>query len=106
MALNCRAGQLAEIRFPYTASNERLGLTSLNGHVVRTKFLQPDCPADDPGWVVDPPQWCRAVGPFPPGLELQPGEILDCKYMPDVYLRPFRDFSPEEIEEHAEELRT
>lgn len=105
----CKPGQLATIHVQDTLVNRALGLTQLQGHVVRTLRLcqHPGLrPADGPCWEVDPPQRCQVVGPLPPGAapHLHPGRWVELMAVPDAWLRPFNDFTPDELVERTAEV--
>lgn len=102
--MNCRPHQRAWICVPRIPTTQRLGLDALHGHVVETKYVHHESPADDPCWVVDPPQWAQARGPFPEGFPLKAGERLECVSVPDSWLRPFEDFPPEQLQDERHEV--
>ncbi len=109
MALNCKPEQMAWIDIPRTRSNATLGLDQLQGHVVQTKRLHPAFPADTPTWIVEPPQSVRIPASFQDigsGCRMNAGDVLHAAGIPDAYLRPFEDLSPQEFEDLARELTT
>ncbi len=101
MGMNCARGQWAWIDVPRDAGNKLLGLTQLQGHVVRTVRLLTGVGITSSTWKVDPPQRCRVNGLVGP---LKPGDVMNLLGIPDAYLRPFPDLPPEELEQLVKEV--
>lgn len=100
MALNCRPEQAAWICVPVNPGTAALGMIRLHGHVVVTKRLLSD---PEPTWAVEPnltTTTTRAIGGEPAGTKLL------VRGIPDAWLRPFKDFPPQELQVDERELTT
>jgi hypothetical protein len=107
MGLNCKPDQQAWICIPRTPVNEFMGIVQLHGHVVTTRRLVDVGAEPTPSWEVDPPQVCTVVGPVPLQFasNFWRGKLIRVAAIPDAYLRPFKDFPPEELRDLRDELQ-
>ena len=103
--MNLIPGQWAWIDCPRTPRVLALGIDQLHGHVVQLVGLHPEAPGGERQWVVDPPQKCKVPEDIHAnGVSVRKGTVFNFEAVPEPYLRPFKDFPPEELRTLQREL--